>query len=156
MSSPRIAAEQSVLSCFARACPAARASQAGAGQGSVSMFDDDQDSAHRTRTSDWSFSTSCAAISAGVPVQHLGVLLLFRQVDAGELDRGRRGGWRGGDGRGGLGLGLLDAHQRGVAQLVAAGLDGEQRGQRHLDVLEPAVFQFALHAQAGGRWLPPA
>ncbi len=26
------------------------------------------------------------------------------------------------------------------------GLDGEQRGQRHLDVLEPAVFQLALHA----------
>src|ERR1035441_5029729 len=34
---------------------------------SVLMFDDDQDSAHSTLTSDCSLSTSCAAISAGVP-----------------------------------------------------------------------------------------
>ncbi len=51
--------------------------------------------------------------------------------------------------RGLLGLGLLDAHQRGVAELVAAGLDGEERGERKVDVLEPAVFEFALHAEAG-------
>src|ERR1019366_5705768 len=35
-------------------------------------------------------------------------------------------------------------------ELVAAGLDGEQRGQRHVDVLKPAVFQLTLYAQAGG------
>src|ERR1035441_348185 len=35
---------------------------------SILMFDDDQDSAHSTLTSDCSLSTSCAAISAGVPV----------------------------------------------------------------------------------------
>ena len=51
--------------------------------------------------------------------------------------------------RGLLGLRLLDAHQRGVAQLVAAGLDGEQRRQRHVDVLEPAVFELALDAEPG-------
>ncbi len=55
-----------------------------------------------------------------------------------------------------FGLGLLDAHQRGVAQLADAGLDRQQRRQRHLDVLEPAVFQFALHADAAVAAFPPA
>ena len=48
-----------------------------------------------------------------------------------------------------LGLGALDAHQRGVAQLVAAGLDGEHGGSGQLDGLEPAFFEFALHGEAG-------
>ena len=52
-------------------------------------------------------------------------------------------------------LRLLDAHQRGVAQLVDAGLNGEQRGQRHFDVLEPAVFEFALDLDAAPRLLRP-
>ena len=41
-------------------------------------------------------------------------------------------------------LGRHDALQRGVAQLVDAALDGQQRRQRHRDVLEPAAFELAL------------
>ena len=48
-----------------------------------------------------------------------------------------------------FGLGALDAHEGGVAELVAAGLDGEHGGEGHLDFLEPAFFEFALHLEAG-------
>ena len=41
-------------------------------------------------------------------------------------------------------LGGHDAFQRGVTRLVDAGLNGEHRGQRQLDPLKPAGFQFAL------------
>ena len=70
MPSPRTAAEQSRSSCFASAWPAARASRLVRVRAPLPflMFDDDEDSAHSTLTSDCSFSTSCAAISAGVPV----------------------------------------------------------------------------------------
>ena len=48
-----------------------------------------------------------------------------------------------------FGLRFLDAHQSGVAQFRRAGLDGQQRGQRHFDVLEPAVFEFTLDLDSG-------
>jgi hypothetical protein len=48
-----------------------------------------------------------------------------------------------------FGLGALDAHQSGVAELVAAGLDGEDGGRGQLDGLEPAFFELALHREAG-------
>ena len=45
-------------------------------------------------------------------------------------------------------LGLLDADQGGVAQLVDARLNRQHRGQRHLHVLEESALQFALHPDA--------
>ena len=45
-------------------------------------------------------------------------------------------------------LGLLDADQRGIAQLVDARLNGQHRGQRHLHILKEAALQLALHADA--------
>ena len=48
-----------------------------------------------------------------------------------------------------LGLGALDAHQRGVAELVAAGLDGEDGRRGQIDRLEPAFFELALDREAG-------
>ena len=44
-------------------------------------------------------------------------------------------------------LGRHDAFQRGVAKLVDAALDGQQRRQRHADPLKPAAFELAFHAQ---------
>src|ERR1700723_1831322 len=68
------------------------------------------------------------------------------QGDAVEDDN--RGGVRGKLGGGQLAdflrLGLLDAHQRGVAELVAAGLDGEHGWGGHFDLLEPALFEFSF------------
>src|ERR1019366_2211764 len=46
-------------------------------------------------------------------------------------------------------LGLLDADQRGVAQLVNARLDGENCWQRHVDVLEVPGFKLTLYADGG-------
>src|SRR5580658_6583626 len=45
----------------------------------------------------------------------------------------------------GLVFRLLDADQRGVPQLVNAGLNREHGGQRHIDELEESGFEFALH-----------
>ena len=45
-----------------------------------------------------------------------------------------------------LGLGLFNSHQRGIAQLVDAALDGQHSRKGHADVLEPAVFQLTLDA----------
>ena len=84
-----------------------------------------------TRASNFSFSTSCAAASLGLPGRPGGHSQAFRG-DAPHL----------------FALGLLDAHQGGIAQLADARLDGEQRRQRHFHVLEPAVLQLALHADA--------
>ena len=50
--------------------------------GAAAMFQNDEDSAHMTRTSNLSFSTSFAAASFGEPAMSLGLLFLFRQVDA--------------------------------------------------------------------------
>ena len=55
----------------------------------------------------------------------------------------------GGDAAHFFGFGALDAHERGVAQLVAAGLDGEDGGSGQLDVLEPSFFELALDFEAG-------
>jgi len=54
-----------------------------------------------------------------------------------------------------LGLGLLDAHERGVTQLVDAGLNGQHGRQRHFHLLEPPVLQLALHANRAIRFFPP-
>src|SRR6516165_526823 len=45
-------------------------------------------------------------------------------------------------------LGLLDADQRGVAQLVNAGLNGKHGGQRHVDELKESGLELAFHADA--------
>ena len=80
-------------------------------------------------------------------VEDLRALRLLRHIDAIEPDRSgcRLGQLRRGNSSDLFGLRLLDAHQRGVAQLRRAGLNRQQRGQRHFDMLKPAVFQFALH-----------
>ena len=52
----------------AQRLPGGQSFQAGAAERAILVFDDDQHSAHSTLTSDRSFSTSCAAISAGEPV----------------------------------------------------------------------------------------
>src|SRR5208282_2287482 len=46
-------------------------------------------------------------------------------------------------------LRLLDADQRGIAQLVNAGLNCEHGRQRHVDELKESRLEFALHADAG-------
>ncbi len=110
----------------------------------------DKNAAHITRASNRSFSTSFAAASLGLPSNQLRLLGALRQIDPLDGSCGRRSNAQFGRGEPLhlFGLGLLDAHQRGVAQLVDAGLNGEQRRQRHLDMLKPAVFQLALHANA--------
>ena len=45
--------------------------------------------------------------------------------------------------------GSLDAHERGVAELCAAGLNGEYGGSGEVDQLEPAFFEFAFGLDAG-------
>ena len=116
----------------------------GAAYAAVAFFQDNQNAAHSTRTSNFSFSTRAAAASFARAGQDLRGALLLRQGDriqAPPWARCRRAEIRCGDAAHFLGLGALDAHQRGVAQLVAARLDGEHRGQRQLDGLEPAVLQ---------------
>jgi len=48
-----------------------------------------------------------------------------------------------------LGFGALDAHEGGVAEFVAAGLDGEDGGGGQVDGLEPAFFELAFDGEAG-------
>ena len=45
-------------------------------------------------------------------------------------------------------LRFFDSHERGVAELGAAGLDHEHGGQGEFDVLEPAFFEFAFDGDA--------
>ena len=117
----------------------------------VAFFQNNKNAAHSTRTSNLSFSTRAAAASFAVPGRICVERCLLRQGNRFQHreSRGRRAELRCRDAAHLLGLGALDAHQRCVAQLVAAGLDGEHGGQRQLDVLEPAALELALHAEAG-------
>ena len=123
----------------------------GAAYAAVAFFQDNKNTAHRTRTSNFSFSTRAAAASFAVPGR-IWVERCFcgRATDSstalGAFSTARSAA---GDTAEFLRLGALDAHQCGVAKLVAARLDRQHRGQGKLDGLEPAVFQFAFHAQAG-------
>jgi hypothetical protein len=93
-----------------------------------------QNAAHRTRTSNFSFSTRAAAASLGEPESIWVDFCLWGSATGREHDRGGIDGeFRGGDAADFLGFGALDAHQRGVAELVAAGLDGEDGGSGQLD-----------------------
>ena len=122
-----------------------------AADAAFALFDYNQNAAHSTLASNFSFSTSAAAASFGVPGS-ICVVFCFcgsairsstttGAASTAKLGRRYRAHL--------LGLGALDAHQRGVAQLVAAGLDGEHRRGGQVDGLEPALFQLALHRQAG-------
>ena len=119
--------------------------------GAALLFHYDQYAAHMTRTSNLSFSTSLRGGLLGVAFEDLGLFGFLRDVDALENRSGFRRGaeFADGDAADLLALGFLDAHEGGVAEFVDARLDGEDGGQRHVDVLEPAVFEFALDADGG-------
>ena len=83
--------------------------------------------------------------------EHLRGFFLCGQGDLSSDDDGGGGGGEigGGELLHFFGFGALDAHQRGVAELVAAGLDGEDGGGGELDGLEPAFFELAFDFEAG-------
>ncbi len=112
---------------------------------------DNQDAAHRTRTSYLSFSTRAAAASLGVPVSICVDFCFWARAICSSTTTGAAMGARSAAVSllHFLGLGALDAHQRGVAELVAAGLNGEDGRGGELDGLEPAFFEFALDFDAG-------
>ena len=102
-----------------------------------------------TRTSNFNFSTSLPRPLLRVAIENLRLLRASAECTSSHSDRaGAAPPSRRVDDANLLGLGLLDAHQRRVAQLVDAALNREHGGERHLDVLEPAVLEFALHADA--------
>ena len=117
----------------------------------VAFFQNNQNTAHSTRTSNFSFSTRAAAASLAVPGRICVERCFWGRAMDSSAARAAAGGAqvRCRHAAHFLGLGALDAHQRGVAQLVSAGLDGEHRGQRQFDVLEPAAFELALYVEAG-------
>ncbi len=129
-----------------RRCAAASASQLMRAMTARSLFHDYQDAAHRTRTSNLSFSTSAAAASLAVPVSICVDFCLLGRRSRSSTTTGAESAPSSAAATCAhfLGFGALDAHQRGVAQLVAAGLDGEDRGGGQFDVLEPAFLQLAL------------
>ena len=119
----------------------------------VPLFRDDENHEHRllapqnTRASSRSTRTSSLAASAGDAGDHPRLLRLLGEVEADDL---LAGGDRPAGGSTPADLLLLrrhDALERGVAQLVDAALDGQQRRQRHRHPLEPAALELALHAQ---------
>ena len=121
-----------VMSCAGPSCSAAaRASQLERLILPPRLFQN-QKNAHSTRASVFSFSTSAAAASFGEPGRICVDFCFFGSRDLFEHDDGRRvraelgGAHRAQFFR----FGVLDAHQRGVAQLGAARLHGEHRGQR--------------------------
>jgi hypothetical protein len=94
-----------------------------------------QNAAHRTRTSNFSFSTRAAAASLGEPES---ICVDFCFVGSDDLSRTTTAvestaSSAAVDAADFLGFGALDAHERGVAELVAAGLDGEDGGGGQLD-----------------------
>ena len=109
-----------------------------------------QQNTHSTRASVFSFSTSAAAASLGEPGR---ICVDFCFFGADLLQQHHRRGIGAEFARGHCArlfcLGALDAHQRGVAQLVAAGLHGQHRRRGHFDRLEPPLFKLALHLDAG-------
>ena len=110
----------------------------------VFLFRDHEN--HRTLASSRSRLTSSFAASAGEPPIITVCLDFCGAYNATIFCRATSGGRAGhlGD------LFLLrrhDAFERGIAQRVDAALDGQQRRQRHRQVLEPAAFELALDAQ---------
>ena len=113
--------------CAANCWAAARVSHDMRCHAPLTLLHDHQDAAHITRTSNRSFSTSLAAASLAVPSINWVCLVRSRQVDALDGRGGRRGHAQFGRSEPLhlFVLRLLDAHQRGVAQLVDAGLNGQ-------------------------------
>ena len=99
------------------------------------------------------FDESCGGFGWG-STENLGGALLVGELDGFEQDDWRLILDSGGEFADGndlyfLGLGLFDAHERGVAQLAVAGLDGEHGWSGEFEMLEPAVFELAEDFKAG-------